>query len=527
MSVQATIALLNKNANATPKSAPPIRQSNNRSTEKTTKTSSSTSPRTSRTTNAGIASILSKFDPKAPVTTDERPPLRKNTMRSEPSLRRTATQTTKSTHDCAKSVARINAITDELVAMYQDLLDKCVEKTPSTAKDPSLAQIQEYETRIKELTKELEESAHARKELERKLERYTHQSGVATAMEKDHPPSVVVNNKEEQGSPRRNTDTDEELLFSKRHLADVEKGAQIMLARQARDLETERLQTRALKQVIFKQDKLVTALEARLSQQRREASDKSALLMEQLDLQRIELEDKQALLAKLLDEKEELLLRLTMTNKNNPISYSACNAANTSIKMGRRCSASIRSSIDVLAEMIESDIRFADVTAKQPTSRSSTSSRGSSSFAVSDSSRPMSPPLSGPPRDPLPPLPSMPSLSSIRTSGSMTTISSPTTSWSSVDSSTAALYAQLTTSEAFNGSPLYRDSCSYYTDSPSWPDLTIETVMERTATSSVYVSEDTTETCSSKVTKKSNNPAFWKGWKQRFGSSRQSTVPSA
>ncbi|KAI7854911.1 hypothetical protein BDC45DRAFT_507200 [Circinella umbellata] len=216
-----------------------------------------------------------------------------------------------------------------------------------------------------------------------------------------------------------------ELLFVKKQLTAVEKGAQIMLERHLRDLEKERQQSRTLAEVVHKQDQLIASLEVKACPKEMKVDDDSNncsnnqhLLLEQVELQRIELEDKRGLLTRLLDEREELLRQVMSHSSNKSLPTTGI----------RSRSASVRSSIDVLSEMSKTN-PIANPATKHPLSRASSSSLLQTSPRSSLGSHAhgrSTPPPTGPPKNPLPPLPP-------RTSSSMHSILSPATSWSSAD----------------------------------------------------------------------------------------------
>lgn len=156
----------------------------------------------------------------------------------------------------------------------------------------------------------------------------------------------------------------EEIDILNDKLIECDRGVQIALMKYVQDLETQRLETKALKEVVQKQDELITKLETKL-QTTSENSDE--LLKEQVEVQRVELENKRELLAQLLNEREDLLRRL---NSNNP--------RNSSLR---------KSSIELIPQMTQ-----------RPTSYSSIASSSGGQGRGS-------PPLTAPPKQPLPPLP--------------------------------------------------------------------------------------------------------------------------
>lgn len=144
---------------------------------------------------------------------------------------------------------------------------------------------------------------------------------------------------------------------------DCDRGMQMAIVKYVTDLETQKLETKALKEVVKKQDELITKLENKVKAA--ESSTSTAgddeLLKEQVEVQRVELENKRELLAQLLNEREDLLRRLNSNQRK-----------------------SRRSSIELISNILKDD---------RPASYCSISSgRGT-------------PPLTAPPKQPLPPLP--------------------------------------------------------------------------------------------------------------------------
>ncbi|CAO3629284.1 unnamed protein product [Mucor hiemalis] len=140
---------------------------------------------------------------------------------------------------------------------------------------------------------------------------------------------------------------------------DCDRGMQMAIVKYVTDLETQKLETKALKEVVKKQDELITKLENKV--RAAEVSSEDELLKEQVQVQRVELENKRELLAQLLNEREDLLRRLNSNQRK-----------------------SRRSSIELISHMLKDN---------RPNSYSSiTSGRGT-------------PPLTAPPKQPLPPLP--------------------------------------------------------------------------------------------------------------------------
>lgn len=153
----------------------------------------------------------------------------------------------------------------------------------------------------------------------------------------------------------------EEIEILNDKLVECDRGVQITLMKYVADLETQRLETKALKQVVKKQDELITKLETKINTT---PEDSDELLKEQVEVQRVELENKRELLAQLLNEREDLLRRLNSNQRNSILR---------------------RSSIELLTNVINN--------------------RPASFSSVGSSSSRGTPPLTAPPKQPLPPLP--------------------------------------------------------------------------------------------------------------------------
>lgn len=89
------------------------------------------------------------------------------------------------------------------------------------------------------------------------------------------------------------------------------KSVQMAMMQYLTDLEKQKLETKGLKQVVKKQDELISKLEEKLEYTSEE------LLKEQVQVQSIELDNKRELLAQLLNEREELIHRLNQYNPRN------------------------------------------------------------------------------------------------------------------------------------------------------------------------------------------------------------------
>ncbi|KAI9481105.1 MAG: hypothetical protein EXX96DRAFT_203619 [Benjaminiella poitrasii] len=165
-----------------------------------------------------------------------------------------------------------------------------------------------------------------------------------------------------------------------------ERGIQQALMKYITDLEKQRLETNALKEVIKKQDELISKMELKMKEN---VSDNEEMLIikEQVEVQRIELENKRELLSQLLNEREDLQRKLNNTNKRSsytPLRKSSMEHMFNKMNNQRSSNNSSHGNITTTA---------------RPNSFSSISSgRGT-------------PPLTAPPKQPLPPLPSTTTMS--------------------------------------------------------------------------------------------------------------------
>lgn len=599
MSVQAAVALLNKNATGSSSGAcksssqiapstPPVKLANPwRNSNPTEKKESNAELKRIRTTSGGgVASMLSKFDQQHARTTtttantttmtqsntNNTTTINTKTSSSSLNKRATATQSTLTSDNKDHRGDKIDVIINELTCMYETIMQQyqaaqtTIEQLQTkegmiVTKDSNVmsSQIRDYEIRIQYLSDKLEHMSHEHDELEQQLAAYrssnqdndhhledaskqrriTVETNTTRSDQPDDFWNCLLDTYDKSSvstgctSARTSNENDEEtmscdkeavvtvdheqLLSIKKQMSALERGAHMMFELQAGELESERIQTRALTEVVRKQDKLIAALESQLSSKQR--TDDQLLLQEQMELQRIELEDKRALLARLLDEREDLLKR-TSTTTSPP-----CKTPN------RSRSASVRSSIDILSEMSRTD------STGHPLSRASCSSLRQqqqqqqqqlastrSSLSTSLHLGRSTPPLTAPPRDPLPPLPARSSV--LQSSTSISTLS-PASSWSSADY--AAIKAQDICS-----STVYRET-SPRSPSPAWldhppPHHSIIATMPSSSSptsppppppsqpSTTNISRQPTIKLTRKSTTNNNNSAFWKGWKHRLGS---------
>lgn len=534
------------------------------------------------TSGGGVASMLSKFDQHARTTTNNttttitQPNIDKTTLNAKTSSSSsnkqpiTTTQPTIMSDMKDKRREKIDVTINELMCMYETIMQQyqaaqtTIEQLQTKeemmiSKDSNVmsSQIRDYEIRIQYLSDKLEQMSQEHDELEQQLAAYRSQdnddshhhhhhedvnkqrritvetnttrsdqpddfwnclldtydkSSVSTGCTSARTTSNEESDEENMGCSKEvitMVEHEQQLLSIKKQMSALERGAHMMFELQAGELESERIQTRALSEVVLKQDKLIAALESQLCSTQR--SDDQLLLQEQMELQRIELEDKRALLARLLDEREDLLKRTTSPPCKTP---------------NRSRSASVRSSIDILSEMSRTD------SIGHPLSRASCSSLRQqqqqqqhlastrSSLSTSLHLGRSTPPLTAPPRDPLPPLPAR---SSVAQSSTPISALSPASSWSSADY--AAIKAQDICS-----STVYRETTPR-SPSPAWldhppPHHSIIATMPSSSPSSppssqpstTNISRQPTIKLSRKSTFNNNNSAFWKGWKHRLSS---------
>lgn len=690
MSVQAAVALLNKNAPAPQLSikpsvsSPPGKlttwRSSNGSSSATTKyqSTSSSSNEVKRVNKApgggSIASILSKFNPEQsncgghkPVSNRGNRAQSLSSASSASDIRTRVERTRSSTGQVRTAVPAKGKVSgsdvtmDELVDMYNNLLEQCriaQEQVDQLSKDKSKtdkektatsSQIRDYEIRIQYLSEKVEQLSKQHSELEeqvsfyrqhyqagmdtpvspkfkgmskvfgrpgtdistprhdivdtsttaetedfwnRLLDVYEKGSSVSTAPTTNGDDDCICSESTDNSNKGCRTETspcgvDEQLLFAKEQIQALEKGAQMLMESQARELAKERLHSRNLTNLIQKQDELISALESKLSQRsvscvHAECVDQSSgdnvksegygskdliLLREQIELQQAELEDKRALLARLLDEREELSRQITHMNQHAmPCCFAfqrqQRNSNATLSNSGKRSrSASVRSSIDILTEMAKAGITDGS---RHPLSRppSTTASARSSSQSLLREAlgRCTPPPLTAPPREPLPPLPVRNSRTSQRGSSSATsTTLTSTDSWSSFEhdrgtSTTPPTPRTLETNDIVS-STVYRDASQYSCDPAPLRKDPVSTVYRdasqytcdpaplRKDPVSIPPSSSTSLISSKaeppsdiprsvstvsvnrrptiKMSKKghsSQSGAFWKGWRNRFAS---------
>ncbi|KAJ8661247.1 hypothetical protein O0I10_002996 [Lichtheimia ornata] len=514
MSVQATVALLNKNAavntnNSTTiatSAKPPINKiggstwkdgKDNRTSIITNKSARAAELERIRSTGGGVASMLSKFD-RSEFNDTTPTTMKRNTTSGilshrSSSLSRSSSvkqRSPKNYHGIVSShnTSRIDAIMHDLVDMYQQAVEHCNGQHTTTRCGTTTT------------TRNVDNQQPLCKRSANKAEKGDSSCIASLDDDDDDNNKGAPNSRDDKEENDTRTSTDDDLLIVKKQLLAMEKGAQSVFERQARDLENERKQTRTLTEVVHKQEELIAALEGKVSSAQCER-DELLLLQEQVELQQLEIKDKRNLLSRLLEEREEMfkLLRSQQSNYNNNGSM-------------RSTSADLPSSERPHPQQYH---RHLLSRASSPALRQTALVRSSSGL----SSRPTSPPpLTAPPRDPLPPLPKSSFRGSSASSASTSSGSflSPTTSWSSADYAAALAPVKLPdgiAASGYCGAP----SDSQQQQQPVWLDYNSTHVDVLPPTPPGTIGRQPSFKFSRKRSS-SNNSSFWKGWKQKLGS---------
>lgn len=373
-------------------------------------------------TASGIASMMQRFEQTSavPTTTTSTTTTKLPSPPESPSQQQNKLNVTQKPRD-AHSLFKFDATASEIVDLFQTLLDQnaAAEEYIQTLKQDvekyasDATKVRDYEIRVEYLALKLEQVSEERDYFEKELNELAHKQRQTAIMSSPLSPAfsqidqrdIVI--EDEQKLQSQNNDAymadllnvyeeisdqedhdgggDDMQLFDEQSasqiqsqqeeieilndkLIECDRGVQITLMKYVADLETQRLEAKALKQVVKKQDELITKLEAKIKEI---PENPDALLKEQVEVQRVELENKRELLAQLLNEREDLLRRLNSNQRNSVLR---------------------RSSIELLTNIINN----------RPASYSS----------VASSSGRGTPPLTAPPKQPLPPLPSPTSSSS-------------------------------------------------------------------------------------------------------------------
>ncbi|KAI8378205.1 hypothetical protein EDC96DRAFT_493936 [Choanephora cucurbitarum] len=298
---------------------------------------------------------------------------------------------------------KFDTAADELISLFQSLLDKnaaheeYIKKLEQEVEHhvSAATKVRDYEIRVEYLALKLEQVSEERDYFEKELNELADKSSRQSDSSANSSSSSIAKSSsdldERHFESRQNMTEEEERLQKQNndaYIADIlnvyeemsikedetaqehleqqlieyDKGVQMAIASYVSNLEAERLETKNLQEIVLKQDELITKLEQKLE----ESSDE--LLKEQVEVQRIELENKRELLAQLLNEREDLLRRLNSRKR--------------------------RSSIELISNMLQSDIVI-----------NTNNHRNSCSSSSSKISNRGTPPLTAPPKQPLPPLP--------------------------------------------------------------------------------------------------------------------------
>lgn len=248
---------------------------------------------------------------------------------------------------------KVDSISAEIVELYQQLLDQYnASQEYITTLEREATKVRDYEIRVEYLANKLEQVSEERDYFEQQLKQHM-------------PPSPAISQKEVVQDQQKNDafmadlihvyediideedneeEGDELIIFDDNnnnnnnnndHIMNLEneiqKGIQLTIAKYVNDLEQQRQETKQLKQVIQKQDELITTLENKLQNQ--------SLLKEQVELQTIELENKRELLSQLLNGRDDLFKKKrsssTLSTSSSSSSQGHSNR-HSSLSSGRR-----------------------------------------------------------------------------------------------------------------------------------------------------------------------------------------------
>ncbi|KAL9538521.1 hypothetical protein MBANPS3_010868 [Mucor bainieri] len=372
--------------------------------------STSTSKRDDHTpTASGIASMMQRFEQTSPLTTTKLP-----SPPESPSQQQNKLNVTQKPRD-AHALFKFDATASEMVDLFQTLLDQnaAAEEYIKTLKQDvekyasDATKVRDYEIRVEYLALKLEQVSEERDYFEKELNELAHKqkqqqqqqqntaimsSPMSPAFSQIDQRDIVI--EDEQKLQSQNNDAymadllnvyeeisdqddhegggDDMQLFDEQSASQIQSQQEEIEILNDKLIECDRgvqitlmkLEAKALKQVVKKQDELITKLETKIKETPAESPDE--LLKEQVEVQRVELENKRELLAQLLNEREDLLRRLNSNQRNSLLR---------------------RSSIELLTNIINNN-------------------RPASFSSVASSSGRGTPPLTAPPKQPLPPLPS-------------------------------------------------------------------------------------------------------------------------
>lgn len=356
----------------------------------------------------GISSLLQKFEqpptklpspPESPVITlnGQQKPTNVVKVTQKPKEQSIVNKTIQEIEEQFQTLVDQNNAAEE----YIQSLQAKVEKYASDA-----TKVRDYEIRVEYLVTKLEQVTEERDFFEDQLNQLSLQNTLSQNNEvpdqyvqseqettnipeaqpqekqiKDEDMNDLLNVYEEMSTPENDEDNNfdvelyeqynqsqtqlqqEEIDHLNDKLVEADKGVQMTLMKYVTDLERQKLETKALKEVVKKQDELITKLEDKVQSA---AENSEELLKEQVQVQRIELDNKRELLAQLLKEREDLMKRLS--------------SPRNSLR---------KSSLEFFPTFTRNSLR--------PSSYSS----------VTSTSGRDTPPLTAPPKQPLPPLPNL------------------------------------------------------------------------------------------------------------------------
>ncbi|KAI8970209.1 hypothetical protein BDF20DRAFT_889895 [Mycotypha africana] len=341
-------------------------------------------------------SIINSFTAYTPPSS----PNRKDRLRS-------SIKSTKSNQIQAKSrAATINTLATELTQMFEDVLQQYnAAETKCKKSDSEMilalnVQSNMYEQRINELHQQIE----------------IMQSERTKRFSDDFITDLIHNYTDTHEDDKEDSQYD--VLQIRQLLEANERTMQTLITQYVCSLEKERLENKTLRELIEKQDKLISILQKKLSDNSPSTANitrndrrrgyqsihnSEKLLKAQLELQGIELEDKKKLLSVLIDERDGLLKQV---NELRTLSSAETigipkNRVNDEITLKDDQQRDSVNSIDILARIAQSST---PTLPESPTLRqtpTSLSLKSKYSYFVDQTAIPQSPP----PISPLPPTP--------------------------------------------------------------------------------------------------------------------------
>ncbi|CEG77029.1 hypothetical protein RMATCC62417_11845 [Rhizopus microsporus] len=241
---------------------------------------------------------------------------------------------------------KVDSISAEIVELYQQLLDQYnASQEYITTLEREATKVRDYEIRVEYLANKLEQVSEERDYFEQQLKQHMPPSPAISQKEvvqdqqkNDAFMADLIHVYEDIIDEEDNEEGDELIIFDDNNNNndyimnlenEIQKGIQLTIAKYVNDLEQQRQETKQLKQVIQKQDELITTLENKLQNQ--------SLLKEQVELQTIELENKRELLSQLLNGRDDLLKKKRSSSTLSTSSSSQGHSnRHSSLSSGRR-----------------------------------------------------------------------------------------------------------------------------------------------------------------------------------------------